>query len=264
MDLVRSLVNDTQAGAENVPGEGQIFTNNPAISPFTQPFLNSSIRELYRELRNVGDPVLIFDNVIILGLPPLDSPTNGIASPDPTVQTVLSTGSYFDGVQQWPNFQLPGNMLNPIKLWERQTGSNNAFQEMTQPQDGLSPRQQGPCLREWEWRNNNINFHGATQQRDIRMRYYGALPTFFSQTLDFSTTYVPVLDCTDAVAYMTAVKYARMLGSPGLADLLAESKNQMFQLKNATIRRMQSINFARIPFGNSSGDLNNEFSFLSW
>ena len=46
MDLVRSLVNDTQAGATDTPGEGQIFTNNPAISPFTQPFLNSSIREL--------------------------------------------------------------------------------------------------------------------------------------------------------------------------------------------------------------------------
>lgn len=96
------------------------------------------------------------------------------------------------------------------------------------------------------------------------MRYYASLPQFFSPTLDFSTTYVPVLDCTDAVAYMTAVKYARMLGSPGLADLLAESKNQMFQLKNANVRRMQHQDFARIPFGNSTGDLNNEFTFLSW
>src|ERR1700686_946774 len=77
MDLVRSLVNDTQAGATNTPGEGQVFTNNPAISPFTQPFLNSSIRELYRELRNVGDPVLIKDNIIITGLPMMSSPVNG-------------------------------------------------------------------------------------------------------------------------------------------------------------------------------------------
>ena len=75
MELVRSLVNDTQAGAENIPGEGQIFTNNPAISPFTQPFLNSSIRELYRELRNVGEPVLIKDNVILTNLPIINSPT---------------------------------------------------------------------------------------------------------------------------------------------------------------------------------------------
>ena len=39
MNLVRSLVNDTQAGATGTPGEGQILTDNPAISPFTQPFL---------------------------------------------------------------------------------------------------------------------------------------------------------------------------------------------------------------------------------
>src|ERR1039457_3988947 len=77
MDLVRALVNDSQAGVTGTPGEGQILTNNPAISPFTQPFLNSSIRELYRELRNVGDPVLIKDNIIITGLPMLNSPVNG-------------------------------------------------------------------------------------------------------------------------------------------------------------------------------------------
>jgi hypothetical protein len=39
MDLVRSLVNDTQAGVTDTPGEGQIFTDDPQISPFTQPFL---------------------------------------------------------------------------------------------------------------------------------------------------------------------------------------------------------------------------------
>ena len=263
-NLVRSLINDTQAGVTNTPGEGQIFTDNPAISPFVLPLLNSSIRELYRELRNIGDPVLLFDNVILLGLPPLNSPSYGVASPDPTVQTILSTVGYFDGVQQWPNLLLPSNMINPIKLWERQTGTENAFQDMTQPQDGLSSYHQGPCLREWEWRNSNINFHGATQMRDIRMRYFGSLPQFFSSTLNFNTTYVPVLDSTDALAYLTAVKYARMLGSPSLADLMAESKNQLFQLKNATVRRMQSIDFARRPYGNSSGDLNNEASFLSW
>lgn len=264
MELVRSLVNDTQAGVTDTPGEGQIFTNNPEISPFTQPFLNSSIRELYRELRNIGDPVLIKDNVIIQALPVVNSPTNGSGSPDPTVQTVLSTVGYFDGVQQWPNFQLPSDMLNPIRLWERNTGTNDSFQDMTQPQDGLEPYPQGTCLREWEWRNNNLNFHGATQERDIRMRYYASLPQFFSSTLDFNSTYVPVLDCTDAVAYKTAVKYARMLGSPGLADLAMEAKEQMFQLKNATTRRMQSVTYRRVPYGNSSGDINNQYWYGSW
>lgn len=264
MDLVRSLVNDTQSGATGTPGEGQIFTNNPAISPFTQPFLNSSIRELYRELRNVGDPVLIKDNVILTNLPIVNSPTYGLGAPDSTVQQVLSVTGFFDGVKSWPNVLLPGDMLYPTKLWERATGTNDAFQPMESVSAGLPGCQQGSLLRYFEWRNNNLNFVGATQARDIRMRYYCSLPQFFSQTLDFNSTYVPVLDCTDAVAYKTAVKYARMLGSPGLMDLIAESDKQMFQLKNANIRRMQHTEFSRIPFGNSSGDLNNEFSYLSW
>jgi hypothetical protein len=264
MNLVRSLVNDTQAGATNTPGEGQIFTDNPSISPFTQPFLNSSIREVYRELRNVGEPVLIKDNIILTNLPIINSPTNGLGQVDPAVQTVLGPTGYFDGVQYWPNFVLPADMLYPTKLWERTTGTNDVFHLMDAPSGGLDSAMQGPYLKQWEWRNTNLNFRGATQPVDIRMRYYCSLPQFFSQTLDFSTTYVPIPDCTDAVAYLTAVKYARMLGSPGLADLLAESKNQMFQLKNANVRRMQHQDFARIPFGNSSGDINNEFSFLSW
>ena len=264
MDLVRSLVNDTQAGATNTPGEGQILTDNPTISPFTQPFLNSSIRELYRELRNVGDPVLIKDNVIFTNLPIINSPTNGLGQQDPAVQTFLDPTGYFDGTLIWPNFPLPGDMLYPTKLWERRTGSNDIFHNMEAPSGGLESAMQGPYLKQWEWRNNRLNFRGATQNVDIRMRYYCSLPQFFSSTMDFSSTYIPVMDCTDAVAYMTAVKYARMLGSPGLADLLAESKNQMFQLKNSNTRRMQHEDFARIPYGHSDGDLSNEFSFMSW
>lgn len=264
MNLVRSLVNDTQAGLTDTPGEGQVFTDNPSISPFTQPFLNSAIRQLYRELRNIGDPTLVFDNVIVSGLPIINSPTNGPGGPDPAVQTVLSTSGYFDGVQIWPNYLLPSNCLFMETVWERATNSNNNFQRMSQVQDGLPSRPQQPDLAQWEWRNNNLNFVGATTVRDLRMRYYGSLPTFFSPTLNFSSTYVPIFDCTDAVAYKTATMYARMLGSPGLQDLAGEAKEQMFQLKNQVTRRMQSINYRRSPYGHSDGDLNNAFLYGFW
>jgi hypothetical protein len=194
----------------------------------------------------------------------VNSPINGVAGADPAVQTVLSLGGYFDGVKQWQNYLLPSDMLYPERLWERQTGSNDSFQPMTQSKFGLAPRPQVQWLSEWEWRNNNLNFNGALEMRDIRMRYYASLPTFFSQTLNFSTTYVPILDCTDAVAYKTAVKYARMLGSPGLADLAVESKEQMFQLKNANTRRAQSVNYMRIPYGHSDGDYANGYFTAGW
>jgi len=219
---------------------------------------------LYRELRNVGQPTLIKDNVILIGLPPINSPTNGLAQADPAVQTYLSIGGYFDGLELWPNLTLPEDMLYPERVWERQTGSNDVFQPMTQARFGLSPRAQVWCLNDWEWRNDNINFNGALQQRDIRLRYYCSLPQFFSDTLDFTSTYVPILDCTDAVAYKTAVKYAQMLGSPGLADLKADAANQMFMLKNANTRRAQSVNYERIPFGNSDGDYNNGYYTCGW
>lgn len=254
MDLVRSLVNDTQAGATNTPGEGQIFTNNPSISPFTLPFLNSSIRELYRELRNVGQPTLIKDNVVISGLPVVNSPTNGVGQSDPSVQVYLSTAGFFDGVSINSQFTLPGDLIYPEKLWERQAGTNDNFKPMSQPQFGLEPVAQTPWLGQWEWRGDNIWMPGATQSRDVRLRYWAQLPQFFSATLDFKSTYVPILDCTDAVAYKTAVKYARMLGSPGLEDLKAEAAIQMFQLKNATTRRAQSVNYQRLPYGTSSSD----------
>lgn len=263
MDLVRALVNDSQAGATNTPGEGQIFTNDPAISPFTQPFLNSSIRELYRELRNVGQPTLIKDNVIVSGLTPVNG-ANGLGIPDPATQTYLGFGGYFDGSTINSNLVLPSDVLYMEQVSERQTGTNNSFVPMSQEQSGLPSRPQQPTLCEWEWRNDSIWMVGSTNTVDIRMRYWCSLPQFFSPTLDFNSTFVPILDCTDAVAYKTAVKYALMLGSPGLAELRSEAKEQMFQLKNANVRRSQSRDFQRMPYGSyGSSDTNNSF-FLNW
>src|ERR1700686_1350447 len=226
MDLVRSLVNDTQAGLTATPGEGQVITNNPAVSPFTLPFLNSAIRQLYRELRNVGDPALIFDNVNIFGLTPING-ANGLGNPDPATQVYVSQGGYYDGNTINSQLALPSNMMYLEKVWERQNGSNSTFSEMTQAQFGLPSRPQQPTLVDWEWRNYNLNMVGSIQTRDIRLRYYGSLPTFFSATLDFTSTFVPIIDCTEAVAYKVAVMYARMLGSPGLEDLKLEAANQM-------------------------------------
>lgn len=254
MNLVRALVNDSQAGATSTPGEGQVFTDNPSISPFTQPFLNSSIRELYRELRNVGQPTLLKDNVIVSGLTPVNSPTNGLGSPDPAVQVYLGFNGYFDGLNINADLKMPSDMIYPERIWERQTNSNDIFIPMTQCQFGLPSTMQGPTLGLWEWRNDNIWMVGSTETRDVRLRYWATLPQFFSDTLDFASTFVPIIDCTDAVAYKTAWKYAQMLGSPGLAELKESAKEAMFQLKNGTIRRQQSQEYQRIPYGSYQGD----------
>ena len=262
-NLVRALINDSQAGATGTPGEGQIFTDDPSISPFVQPFLNSGIRALYRELRNVGDPALVFDNYIITGVTPVNGP-NGLAIPDPAVQGYVGKDGYFDGSQISANISLPGNLLYLERVWERMSNTSNTFTQMTQSQFGLNSRPQQPTLMDFEWRNYQLWMVGSTQTNDLRLRYWGSLPTFYSATLDFASTFVPIIDCTDALAYKIATMYARMLGSPGLADLAGEAKEQMFQLKNAVVRRAQSIEYMRSPYGNySNSDTNNSY-FLNW
>lgn len=250
--LVRSLINDTQPGLTDTPGEGQIFTDDDLVSPFVQPLLNSSIRELYRELRNVGQPTLIKDNVLILGLPPEQSPTFGVAGEDPSVQVFLGFSGYFDGTQMHSQFLLPSDVVYMERVWERQNGSNLPFTPMVQPTFGLPSRMQTPKLAQWEWRNDNIWMVGSTQTTDLRLRYYCSLPQFFSSNLDFKSTFIPIIDCTDAVAYKTAAKYAGALSpGPGADKLAVDAVEQMRQLKLANTRRKQSQEFHRTPYGNT-------------
>ena len=208
---------------------------------------------MYRELRNVGQPTLIKDNIIISGITVVNSPIFGLGLEDPAVQVYIGFGGYFDGVSINASLAMPDDVLYPERLWERDNNAADPFVPMQQATFGLPSRPQYPALKEWEWRGDAIWMVGATTVRDIRLRYYANFPTFFSQTLDFETTFVPIMDSLDAIAYKTAVKYATMLGSPGLADLKMESKEQMFQLKNANTRRMQSEDYQRIPYGRYGG-----------
>lgn len=206
---------------------------------------------------------MIKDNVIVSGLTPVNG-ANGLGNPDPATQTYLGFGGYFDGTTINGNLVLPSDVLYMESVMERQTGTNNSFTKMNQEQSGLPSRPQQPTLAQWEWRNDNIWMVGSTNTVDLRLRYWCALPQFFGATLDFASTFVPILDCTDAVAYKVAVKYAQMLGSPGLAELKGEAANQMFQLKNANVRRSQARDFQRQAYGSyGAQDTHNSF-FLNW
>jgi hypothetical protein len=265
MNLVRSIVNDAQAGTTGTPGEGQIITDNTQISPFTQPFLNSAIREVYRELRCVGQPTLIKDNVIIPNCPVVNSPTYGLGMPDTAVQTYLGFNGFFDGLEIWPTPTLPGDVIVVERVWERQTGAgNNPFVPLTQSEFGIPSVLQGPKNKVWEWRNDSIWMPGTLTPVDMRLRYWCALPTFFGENVDFDSTYVPIIDCTDAVAYKTAFKYATMLGSPGAAGVGEESKRQMFYLKNQHVRRSQSVNYSRPPYHGGDHGVSNSGFIVGW
>jgi hypothetical protein len=336
MNLVRVYNNDWQRGVTQTPGEGKITTDQPvpigsfAGSPQTIPALSSAIRELYRELRNVGEPKLIRDNV------QANLPANSITGP--TIQTYLAFDGYWDGGVLNSSPVLPSDLMRPLRLWEQQTGNQLPFISMKQPQFGLTSRNQTFALGEWEWREGQINFVGALCPITIRMRYEAALAQFFprqifitafsvsgttitfvaTNTLTagqnvylsgfvnatifngvtaivlssglsatqfqitlagvtgstdlgvalpvvnyafiFASTFIPIMDCEEAVAYKTAAKIAKALSgvTPSTTDLDTKAAEAMFQLKNAAARRAQTVEYRREEYtGDHRGDERN-------
>lgn len=262
MDLVRVYENDFQAGATGTPGEGQITTNN---SPQVMPALNAAIREMYRKLRNIGNPTLIRDNVLI------NLPANG--STGPNIQTYLSQQGYFDGLTLQPSPTLPSDLLYPLELWEQQTGAGTPFVPMSTPQAGLpSCWNQGFALRVWEWRGgasytagtngqDALWFLGAICPVTIRIRYQAALTQFLNPSpsfpLVFASTYVPLMDCEDYLAYSVAFKISRSISgmTPPVADLKAETEVALNDLRIAITRRQQEVEYNRPAYtGNQNSN----------
>lgn len=244
-NLVRSLVDDDKRGATGTPGEGQILTDG---SVTLQNFMNSAIRETYREIRIVGQPTLIRDNYVLYNVPVVNSPL-GSGVMNPAVQTSLQFTGYFDGLlfNQIP--VLPADLIFPLELWERQSGTQDPFGLMKQSTGALTPRNQGHRLGEWEWRGDAIWFNGATQLRDLRIRYICTFADLASSAIDWNLTYVPVMDSQEAIADKIVLRYAARLGSGSLDYAQQKAAQSILRLKQQVTRDRQMIDFTTPSYG---------------
>jgi hypothetical protein len=257
-NLVRSFVDDDKRGMTATPGEGQILVNlTSGVSASQLPqyitltnFMNSAIRYVRRQCGINGQPTFIRDNYILTALPPINS-NLGVGVMNPATQQSLTVSGFFDGLQINPNVLLPSDLIQPLELWERLTGTENEFSEMNQSFGALRPRNQVNALRDWEWRGNAIWFNGAIQSRDIRMRYQNAIASLAAASVDWSQTFIPIPDCQEAVADTIAVRYGRRLGSTQMPDLMAQQKASILELRQTVVRARQMIDNRRPLF---SGD----------
>ena|ERR1039457_1846936 len=238
-NLIRSIVDDDKAGATGTPGEGQIFTNT---SVSLQNFLNSAIRDLYRDIKIMGQPTLIRDNYLLYNVNPVNSPL-GVGVPNPDIQTSLTFTGFFDGLLIWPLLLLPSDLILPLELWSRPTSSGLPFREMKQVTGPLHSYYQGAELRDWEWRTDGIWMNGSTQPYDIRIRYLAKYVDLVSADINWDTTYIPVLDCEECLSDKVAVKIAQRLGGETLADAIMSAKGSLLKLRQQVTRDRQKIDF---------------------
>jgi hypothetical protein len=234
-DLYRSIVNDTFSN-----GAGQINTDT---APWMKPFLNSAIRDLYSDLRIVGDMKVVKDNYLINGIP-------AIPAQNPETQVALTYQGYFDGTSWDYTRFLPPDLMWLTKVWQRPSNTGAVFMPMQIAPAGLCGVYQGSGMGQYEVRGNNeLWMNGATLNTDLRLRYVAVFPDIIGDAIDFTTTYVPIQDCTNAVAFKMVAYYAQRL-SPDQFQL-AESQAAKFTKKLITesILNSQTKEFERKPFG---------------
>jgi hypothetical protein len=183
--LVRSLLNDAA---------GNLFTDTVLI-----PYANSAYRKVQRALANAGSGGFLADDALLV--------VAAVTEPDPSVQISITDATA-------PPNQLPIDLLVPLKLWERPSGSTDDFVEMIDLTNhgGLPSQPQGLNLQYWEWRADGLYFIGATQDTQIRLRYEKALPAFVD-----GTSSVLIRDAIEPIAYFTAAMAAAARGAPQAA-----------------------------------------------
>lgn len=233
--LFRSLINDTFSS-----GAGQIATDT---APFMKPFLNSAIRDLYSDLRIVGDMRVVRDNFIVANIP-------AIPAADPSTQVALTYQGYYNG-QTWNNsYLLPPDLLWVMKLWQRTSNTGSTFHPMSIASDGLHGSYQGDHLGQYEVRGNNeIWMNGALQNADLRIRYMATFPDILGDNIDFATTFVPIQDCTNAIAFKMCAYYAFRLTPEQFQMAESQAEKYTKKLIAESVLNSQNKQFERQPFG---------------
>lgn len=231
MQAARTICNDAGLSlAGNLLADAQ---------PYTLTLVNMAYRTLQEDMTDEGVETMAKE-AIIVGLTP-------ITIFDPAIQTSLSFTGYFDGQSNFTSPILPQDMLGPLRLWERPTGSISQFYEMTPTSDGLPTIGQSSCLRYWQWDNDRFYFMGALQSNDLRLRYNVALPDLAFGTNDSSQ--VMIFRSDRALAYKIAEIFAEARGSELAASFAAKYEHYKEILTGRTARRKQRAQHRRIPYG---------------
>lgn len=247
-NLARTLVNDDKRGATGTPGEGQILTNS---SVTLQNLMNSAIRETYRDVRIMGQPTLIKDNYILFGLTPVNS-SLGVGVMNPAVQVSLQFVGYFDGLEFHPNLALPADLILPLEMWERQNGTQNPFGMMRQSTGALTPRNQTYAFGDWEWRTDSIWMNGAIIARDVRLRYISTFADLATPNIDWTQTFVPIMDSQEAIADKIVARYAPRMGSDETQYAIQRADRSILRLRQQVTRTRQMIDYQRPSYGNGA------------
>lgn len=238
----RAILNDSE-----VLG-GDILTD---AYPGSIPLVNIAYENIQKELASCGVEVFT-DYFWLLALP-------AISSIDPEARVIVTDSAtyitYPDPTNlanaNFPSPILPGDMIVPLKLWERQAGTTNFAIPMKQPNVGLLNLSQQLYLLDWQWgayqSNEVLILRGALQSQDVKIKYEKHLPV-----LAAVTDPVPLRGVNNVAAYEVAKIFAAGRGARIAPALDATAQEEMFLMKSIAVRKVQRKRSRRIPYSGRS------------
>jgi hypothetical protein len=213
--------------------------------PYTLPLLNSSFQDLQEELVDRGVQLLVAE-AQLEDFPAVDS---SVAT-DPATQVWIGYEHCYDGVNQDDEPVLPADLLEPLRLWERQAGTTQNYVPMRQMIDGLPSFTAGAYLRWWEWRQDKLYFIGSMLSTDIRMRYLAYLADLTLPDEDASPV-VPIIRSKNALAYLIAAQFAASRGSALAQTYRALAGEYIDKMCNRSTKRKQRAQIRRRRYGST-------------
>lgn len=224
----------------------------------TDPLTNQAFNNGYRRFQDalVDEGSERFSDQVVISSVPI------VGSSDPASQCSLSWFGTFDGAFNWAAPALPNNLILPLWMSERPSGSNSPFPSPNRPNmtcalDGLPmyPKQnRNGC---WEWRNDAIFFPGATTTVDFFIRYRAYLPDIVdSGTTRWYQQQVPIMRCQDPLAWWICAEFAAARaadGTPQMQVVQAQCESKAMEATKVWVNREalknQRLDVRRIPYG---------------
>jgi hypothetical protein len=206
-------------------------------------YMNIAYRQVQRALSVAGNPLFIVDDVYFLNLP-------AVVTPDPAIHVSLTDAGWNNGTTLTNPPQLPTDLLEPVKLFSRATGTQNDYQEMTDLTEhgGLPSVPQSNLMGSFEWRSDGLFFIGATSGNDLRLRYKKSFPDLVT-----ATDPIQIRQGADCIGFITAGLASMARGSP-LADKWAQAGETALEaLVQAATRRDQNNVRRRRPNSSRTG-----------
>jgi hypothetical protein len=200
-DTAQQVITESQGLLNDLPGTFYTFDS-------LLPYLNKAYRELqdYYNLHGLKTTVEVSSLIVV-----------------PANSEVL--------------LNVPADLLRPITLSERTVGSIEQFTEMDErswePDEVPTTH-----LRIWTWREETVFFRGATEPRELRIRYVKSL-----SPLSGAGSFIGIMNSKSALAARTAALGARYIGeNPTRADELdSETGRALDRLIVTAIRQSQGL-----------------------